>query len=355
MRRAASDEALFPLPVTHALRWLFPAAKMRSPAYTCPTHHESLTIHGEGAHCRGCAEPYAIRDNIWILDPVSRADRAAFDEQVENAPISLDLEKGATHLDRLGLERLAGVSLLDIGCGLGDLTYGLAVSDKISNCDIYAIDHSLASLRRAAAVVRPENGNRVYFSTQDASRMFFRDGTFDVIFGCALLHHITDYPRLLGDVFRLLRAGGRAVFSEPFLEGYFWPAFLLDIAVRDLKLADLGAPQFGLSRFILDNIGVRTREMDHFAVLDELTDKHLFTAESILTLTQKLGYRSASFFNSADDSYYQGWMAFFLDVYRITDSRLRQRAIELYGQLREYAGPALPKLVSHFKFIVLEK
>ena len=54
-------------------------------------------------------------------------------------------------------------------------------------------------------------------------------------------------------------------------------------------------------------------------------------------------------------AFYDHWMAHFLDIYGITDAPLRKRAIQLYAELQDYSGPALPTLVSHFKFIVLKK
>ena len=190
---------------------------------------------------------------------MQRSDRTAFDEQVETNPIPLDLAKAERYLAQCGVESFEGAAILDIGCGLGDLTYGMAASGRLRNCSIYAFDHSFSSVRSAAAVVRPERGNRLYFSTQDASHLFFPDASFDLVIGTAVLHHILDYEALLGETLRMLRPGGRAVFSEPFLEGYFWVCFLLQCAVRDLGLKRLDRPEYGLCQAILENTGARTR------------------------------------------------------------------------------------------------
>jgi SAM-dependent methyltransferase len=305
--------------------------------------------------CAACAEPYAIENDIWILDRVQNSERAAFDEQFESDPVPLDLSKAERHLERAGVGLLESASVLDVGCGLGDLTQGLAVSARLRNSDIYAFDHSLASVSRAAAIVHPEHGNRAHFSTQDASALFFPDAKFDLIAGVAVLHHILDYRGLLREVFRLLRPGGRAVFSEPFLDGYFWPGFLLRCAVRDLGLNHLDAPQYGLCQFILDSTASRVRHADDPAVLAQLTDKHYFTQEGLLKVALDLDFRGISFTNYEEPPFYNEWMPFYLDLYGITDEALRTRAIQLYYDLREYAGPALPNLVSHFQFIVLKK
>jgi hypothetical protein len=48
-------------------------------------------------------------------------------------------------------------------------------------------------------------------------------------------------------------------------------------------------------------------------------------------------------------------MRHFMDVYDIRHKALRDRAIELYEQLRKTAGPALPDMMSHFRFFSLQK
>jgi ubiquinone/menaquinone biosynthesis C-methylase UbiE len=318
-------------------------------------HRVGLVRDGNLARCAACSDPYFIENEIWLLDSVGSKERTAFDEQVENDPVPLDLVKGDRHLQHSGIQFLENASILDVGCGLGDLTQGLAVSERLKNCDIYAFDHSIESVRRAAASVQPANGNRAHFSTQDAASLFFPDAGFDLIAGAAVLHHIRDYRALLQEVFRLLRPDGRAIFSEPFLDGYFWPSFLLQCAVRDLGLERLDACRFGLCRFILENTASRVRHAGDPEALAKLTDKHYFTTEGISKLAFALGYREVSFSNYDEPSFYDNWMAHFLDIYRITDAPLRNRAIELYSELRDYSGPALPSLVSHFRFIVLKK
>jgi ubiquinone/menaquinone biosynthesis C-methylase UbiE len=322
--------------------------------YTCPLHQAALTRNGDLARCEACAQPYLIEDDIWILDVIRRPERTAFDEQVEANRLP-DPSKAERHLEHAGIDVLEGASILDIGCGLGDLTYGLATSSSVRNCDIYAFDHSIASVRRAAGLVGAQHENRVHFSTQDAGCLCFPNASFDFITGAAFLHHILDYQGLLREVLRLLRPGGRAVLSEPFLEGYFWVCFLLQRAVRDLGLTSLKKPEFGLCQFILENIAYRVRNAGKPALLDGLTDKHFFTVEGLVKIGLDLGFREVRFADYAEPGFYENWMAHFLDVYRVTHTHLRERAIQFYSELREYAGPALPGLVSHFKFIALKK
>jgi ubiquinone/menaquinone biosynthesis C-methylase UbiE len=168
-----------------------------------------------------------------MLDVMNRPDRAAFDEQVLTNPIPLDLEKAPRLLAAANAGAFRNANILDVGCGLGDLTYGLAQASTISQSDIYAFDHSLESLRQAAAVHNPRNGNRIHFSAQDAMHLFFADGFFDLVAGSAVLHHFLDYPGFLREAARVLKPGATAVFAEPFFDGYFWPALFLKNALEE--------------------------------------------------------------------------------------------------------------------------
>lgn len=324
--------------------------------YTCPLHQQPLTSDGRSARCPMCEEPYPIEHDIWLLDVVRRGDRTAFDEQVQVAPIPLDLSKAEYHLKAAGVRRFERVAILDVGCGLGDMTASLAASERIRFSDIYAFDHSIESLRIALANTPPvSNGNQIHFSAQDAARLFFADESFDFIAGSAVLHHITDYVTFMRQIFRLLKPGCRAVFSEPFLGGYLWPSFFLQVAANELGLSSLDAEEFGMGGFILQDTTYRVRHARDLPALDGLTDKHYFRDEVFATECYDIGFRKVSFQNAEPDEFYHNWMEHFLNVYRVRHAALRERAIALYAQLSNYLGPSLPEIVPHFKYIVLEK
>jgi ubiquinone/menaquinone biosynthesis C-methylase UbiE len=53
------------------------------------------------------------------------------------------------------------------------------------------------------------------FLAGDGQRLPFADSTFEGVICLNALHHMPDYAAALGEIRRILRAGGRAVFSEP--------------------------------------------------------------------------------------------------------------------------------------------
>jgi len=52
------------------------------------------------------------------------------------------------------------------------------------------------------------------FRRMDAHGLEFADGSLDLVFGVAILHHL-DFPRALREIHRVLRNGGKIVFVEP--------------------------------------------------------------------------------------------------------------------------------------------
>ncbi len=76
---------------------------------------------------------------------------------------------------------------------------------------------SVAGLRRGSAAPRRANGTAVDCVAADAERLPFADGSFDRIWGNAVLHHL-DLARAVREVRRVLAPGGVAVFCEPWGE-----------------------------------------------------------------------------------------------------------------------------------------
>jgi SAM-dependent methyltransferase len=89
--------------------------------------------------------------------------------------------------------------ILDLGCGDGVLTRKL--HDK--GCDVVGIDSSPQLIRAALAL-------NLNVSVEDAYDIDFRE-EFDAVFSNAVLHWLKDADRVIGNVFRALRPGGRFV------------------------------------------------------------------------------------------------------------------------------------------------
>jgi len=99
-----------------------------------------------------------------------------------------------------------GARVLELGCGTGEFTRRVAAA----RADLVAVDLSRELLVRAQA--RVPTG--ACFACSNAELLPFRAATFDVVYGCSILHHL-ELEAALSEVRRVLRPGGRLVFSEP--------------------------------------------------------------------------------------------------------------------------------------------
>lgn len=98
------------------------------------------------------------------------------------------------------------MAVLEMGCGTGLFT------EKVSGAgaDITAIDISPELLVTAQRKELPN----CRFELGDAHSLSYSDCSFDIVFGSAILHHL-DVNVAIREIHRLLKTGGRIIFSEP--------------------------------------------------------------------------------------------------------------------------------------------
>src|SRR5881296_3798919 len=99
-----------------------------------------------------------------------------------------------------------GTRALELGCGTGEFTRRVAPS----GARVVALDLSGDLLVKARAKL----DGAARFVRGNAHVLPFADASFDVVYGCSILHHL-DVGVALREVRRVLRPGGRLVFSEP--------------------------------------------------------------------------------------------------------------------------------------------
>jgi ubiquinone/menaquinone biosynthesis C-methylase UbiE len=105
-----------------------------------------------------------------------------------------------------------GADVLDYGCGPGYLAKHLIADGARS---VTGIDVSDAEIEQARERATADGvADRTRFLVEDAHAMSFPDGSFDVIVGDSILHHL-ELRKALLEIRRVLRPGGRAVFLEP--------------------------------------------------------------------------------------------------------------------------------------------
>lgn len=102
--------------------------------------------------------------------------------------------------------------VLDYGCGTGAVTLQLLDARPER---IVCFDLSEVRTTKARTIIHARASKvGVDFLTADGHRTPFPDHFFDLIVGSAVLHHL-DLEVSLGEIGRILKPGGRAVFKEP--------------------------------------------------------------------------------------------------------------------------------------------
>jgi len=116
------------------------------------------------------------------------------------------------YMRRVLLEELhlapAGLRALDIGCGGGLLAEEFARM----GCAVVGVDpskESLAAARRHAA----SHGLAIGYQCATGEALPFADESFDVVYCCDVLEHVSDVGQVIGETARVLRPGGTYLYD----------------------------------------------------------------------------------------------------------------------------------------------
>jgi ubiquinone/menaquinone biosynthesis C-methylase UbiE len=100
----------------------------------------------------------------------------------------------------------SGMRILDVGCGPGTITLGLA--EAVAPGEVVGVDLQQSLVERARVLAAERGIANVRFERADAYELPFRDGAFDAALAHRVLMHLADPVRGLREVRRVLRHGG---------------------------------------------------------------------------------------------------------------------------------------------------
>ena len=112
----------------------------------------------------------------------------------------------------LGLR--AGQRVLEVACGSGGTAVRIAGAFGVP---VVGVDVNRAAIAAATHRARQSAvGGRVEFREADADQPLpFPDATFDALFGNDAINHLRDRARVMADWHRVLRPGGRCLYTDP--------------------------------------------------------------------------------------------------------------------------------------------
>ena len=102
-----------------------------------------------------------------------------------------------------------GQRLLDVGCGNGAAAIQLA---QRLDLDVVGVDLDSEQITAANAATAADGSVR--FLVADAARLPFADGEFDLVYTNKTTHHVPDWQHALAEMARVLKPGGRLVYSD---------------------------------------------------------------------------------------------------------------------------------------------
>jgi SAM-dependent methyltransferase len=158
--------------------------------------------------------------------------------------------------------------VLEIGCGHGFNSYVLSKKNVVTGIDLSTENVSTASTRYPS----------VDFRVMDAGKLSFADDSFDSCYALDILEHVDHPERVVAEVARVLKPGGRFVVNVPAAKSEEWllklrPSYFAEIHhVRIFRGDDLNS--------LLRSHGFLLRKKKRMGFLQHIELFFLFTRKT---------------------------------------------------------------------------
>lgn len=179
----------------------------------CPVCKSGLLVGRDTLVCPNCGSEYCIRAGIPYMVVEERPGDSA---ESLNATGDKSSESRFERVGRWLYKVLSPPSVVYIsGAGkIGRFVSSLGDGAKV-------VDIGSGSQRRGKDVINldifPLPNVDIVF---DGRELPIRDATVDGIISTAVLEHVEDPARMVAEMYRILRSGGRALVTVPFIQGF---------------------------------------------------------------------------------------------------------------------------------------
>jgi ubiquinone/menaquinone biosynthesis C-methylase UbiE len=130
-------------------------------------------------------------------------------------------------LDALGEAGERPLDVLDIGCGTGQ--FALTLLERYPRARVWGVDLSQGMLHKAGRRIAQAAG-RLHLVQGDSARLPFADDCFDAVTCSHSFHHYPLQERVLAEMHRVLRPGGRLLIIDGDCDR-LWGRLIFDVLV----------------------------------------------------------------------------------------------------------------------------
>ena len=196
--------------------------------------------------------------------------------------------------------------ILEIGCGFGSATFPLL--QLMPQARLVATELSSSMLMVLKEKLKAEGmEHRCTLMQLNAEELDFKAGSFDLVVGAAILHHLFDPSIVIKQCATLLKPGGIAIFFEPFENGYSIMGAIFK-AIRSNPRSWLFS--WRARRYFKHTLNTwqkmkATDKSDPF--FSRVDDKWLFTREFFTQQAKKHGFSSVKIhsLNKSNEPFFQ--------------------------------------------------
>jgi ubiquinone/menaquinone biosynthesis C-methylase UbiE len=183
----------------------------------------------------------------------------------------------------------SGDSILEVGCGTGRISVGLAMQPRVGHLLITDPSPAFCRIVRRKVNSVETLAERIDYAVLQSEQIReLPAGSVSLILLRSVLHHITDVDGFLRECANILPRGGLLICEEPYLEGYMMMGFLAQFIEAALKGAGLSCSQEEkeyIDHFVATMQFYCRRDVDKSH--DE--DKHLFRPDELMASARRTG------------------------------------------------------------------